>query len=85
LHKKLNIGDRGLVSTNKIVSSIAGAYSIEPLRIRVPKIFELIASKMPVIKSFYQNLTSNHAVDITLAEVTLGIKLLQTKQSISND
>ena len=85
LHKKLNIGDRGLVSTNKIVSSIAGAYSIKPLRIRVPKIFELIASKMPVIKSFYQNLTSNHAVDITLAEVTLGIKLLQTKQSISND
>mgnify|MGYP001162504571 CR=1 FL=1 len=37
------------------------------------------------IKSLYQNLTSNHAVDVNLAEVTLGIKLLQTKQSILND
>ena len=83
--KKINIGDSGLVSTNEIVNTIAAAYSIKPIRIRVPKIFELIASKMPVIKSLYQNLTSNHAVDVNLAEVTLGIKLLQTKQSILND
>tara|TARA_B100000925_G_scaffold290607_1_gene276214 strand:- start:26 stop:901 length:876 start_codon:yes stop_codon:yes gene_type:complete len=85
LHKKINIGDRGIVSTNEIVNAIAAAYSIQPIRIRVPKIFELIASKMPVIRNLYQNLTSNHAVDISLAEVTLGIKLLQTKQSILND
>ena len=85
LHKKINIGDRGLVSTNEIVNAIAAAYSIQPIRIRVPKIFELIASKMPVIRNLYQNLISNHAVDINLAEVTLGIKLLQTKQSILND
>ena len=85
LHKKINIGDRGLVSTNEIVNAIAAAYLIQPIRIRVPKIFELIASKMPVIRNLYQNLTSNHAVDISLAEVTLGIKLLQTKQSILND
>ena len=85
MHKKINIGDRGLVSTNEIVNAIAAAYSIQPIRIRVPKIFELIASKMPVIRNLYQNLTSNHAVDINLAEVTLGIKLLQTKQSILND
>ena len=85
LHKKLNIGDRGALSTNEIVSTIAGAYSVKPIRIRIPKIFELIASKMPFIKNLYQNLTGNHAIDISLAEVTLGIKLLQTKHSILND
>ena len=85
LHEKINIGDRGLISTNEIVNAIAAAYSIKPIRIRVPKIFELITSKMPVIRNLYQNLTSNHAVDVNLAEVTLGIKLLQTKQSILND
>ena len=85
MHKKLNIGDRGALSTNEIVSTIAGAYSVKPIRIRIPKIFELIASKMPFIKYLYQNLTSNHAIDISLTEVTLGIKLLQTKYSILND
>ena len=40
---------------------------------------------MPVIKNFYHNLISNHAVDINLAELTLGIELLETKYSILND
>ena len=85
LDERLNIGDRSLVSTNEIVCTIAEAFSIKPIRIRVPRIFELIASKMPVIKNFYHNLISNHAVDVNLAELTLGIELLETKYSILND
>tara|TARA_B100001287_G_scaffold251246_1_gene232334 strand:- start:28 stop:903 length:876 start_codon:yes stop_codon:yes gene_type:complete len=85
LHKKINIGDRGPVSTNEIIKAIAAAYSIKTIRIRVPKIFELITSKMPLIRNLYQKLVSNHAVDVNLAEVTLGIKLLQTEKSILND
>ena len=85
LDERLNIGDRSLVSTNEIVCTIAEAYSVKPIRIRVPRIFELIASKMPVIKNFYHNLISNHSVDVNLAELTLGIELLETKYSILND
>ena len=78
----LNIGDKNLISTNEIVNVISKAHSVKPLRVGVPKIFEIIASKMPIINNLYRNLTSNHAVDINRAEKILGIKILHTKQSI---
>ena len=61
---------------------ISKAHSVKPLRVGVPKIFEIIASKMPITNNLYRNLTSNHAVDINRAEKILGIKILHTKQSI---
>ena len=82
IFEKLNIGDKNLISTNEIVNVISKAHSVKPLRVGVPKIFEIIASKMPVINNLYRNLTSNHAVDINRAEKILGIKILHTKQSI---
>ena len=81
----LNAGDKYPVSTNEIVKIISQKYSVRPLIIKAPKIFELIVSKMPLIKNLYKNLVISHVVDINLAEKTLGIKLLETYQSISND
>lgn len=81
----LNAGDKNPVSTNEIVKIVSQEHSVKPLIIKVPKIFELIASKMPLIKNLYENLVISHVVDINLAEKTLGIKLLETYQSISND
>ena len=81
----LNLADKSPVSTNKIVNIISENYSVKPIKIKVPKIFELITSKMPVLKGIYENLTSSHVVDASLIEQKFEIKLLETSQSISND
>ena len=81
----LNLADKSPVSTNKIVNIISENYSVKPIKIKVPKIFELITSKMPLLKGIYENLTSSHVVDASLIEQKFEIKLLETSQSISND
>ena len=48
-------------------------------------IFEVTTSKMPIVKNLYENLINNHAIDVSLVEETLKIRLLETHQSLSND
>ena len=85
IYKIFNIGDKYPISTNTAVKIIAEKYSAKPVIIRVPKIFELITSKIPLIRRFYENLISNHAIDISSVEQTLRIKLLETHESLLND
>ena len=63
-----NLADRYPVSTNEIVNIIAASQGVSPFRIRVPRIFELIASKMPFISNVYINLISNHSVESELLQ-----------------
>ena len=80
-----NLADKKPISTNELVNVIVKKHSVKPFRIKVPMIFELITSKMPIVKNLYENLINNHAIDVSLVEETLKIRLLETHQSLSND
>lgn len=80
-----NLADRYPVSTNEIVNIIAASQGVSPFRIKVPRILELIASKMPFIRNVYVNLISNHSVKSELLQKKLDVELLESNQSILND